>query len=98
MPNNLAQFSLNFTRRLFMGAQRHRMTVAQTAVVALLVGIAGIAKADFMFVSQSAVFNPVTQEVLFTIQFNQVPDFFTVDSFGRQANSFQYFIVGDPNL
>src|SRR5262245_61037184 len=78
--------------------QAHRMAVVQIAVLALLVVIAGTAKAEFMFVSESAVFNPVTQEVLFTIEFNQAPDFSTVDSFGRQANSFQYFIVGDPNL
>ena len=81
-----------------MRAQAHRIAVAQIAVLGLMVGIAGPARATFMFVSQSAVFNPVTQQVLFTIEFNQVPDFFTVDSFGRQANSFQYYIVGDPKL
>ena len=29
---------------------------------------------------------------------NQIPDFFTVDMFNRQANSFQYFIYGDESL
>ncbi len=56
------------------------------------------AQAEFSFMSESAVLNPATQEVVFTIEFNQSPDFFTVDSFGRQAHSFQYFIVGDSNL
>jgi hypothetical protein len=36
--------------------------------------------------------------VTFRIVFDQVPDFFTTDSFGRQADSFQYFIVGNPSL
>jgi hypothetical protein len=53
---------------------------------------------SFLLESQSAVFNPTTGTVQFSITFNQPPDFFTVDSFGRQANSFQFFIVGDPSL
>jgi hypothetical protein len=36
--------------------------------------------------------------VRFVIVFNQQPDFRSTDSFGRQANSFQLFIVGDPTL
>jgi hypothetical protein len=69
------------------------------AAASLLAGTAGQSQAgSFMFVSQSAVFNPATSEVQFTIEFNQPPDFFTLDSFGRQANSFQFFIVGDPSL
>lgn len=43
-------------------------------------------------ISESAVVNNKTQEVLFTINFNKPPDFFSVDEFGRQADSFQYFI------
>ncbi|MFN8491658.1 MAG: hypothetical protein U0350_28930 [Caldilineaceae bacterium] len=83
-----------------MSAQVYRKVVVQIAVLALLVGIPGTAKAEaeIMFVSESAIFDPVTQAVLFTIEFNQAPDFFTVDAFGRQKNSFQYYIVGAPNL
>jgi hypothetical protein len=50
-----------------------------------------------MIVSQSATFNPTTQQVLFTISFNEAPDFMTVDAFGRQADSFQYYIPRNPN-
>ncbi|AUB34365.1 PEP-CTERM protein-sorting domain [Nostoc flagelliforme CCNUN1] len=45
--------------------------------------------------SESAVVNLDAKEVLFTIDFNRVPDFFTLDQVGRQADSFQYFI--DPS-
>jgi hypothetical protein len=54
--------------------------------------------AQFTFLSQSAIYNPLTGEVTFKVLFNQEPDFFTADSLGRQANSFQFFIVGDPSL
>ena len=56
------------------------------------------APADFMSLSESAVYNPATQQVLFTLQFNQPPDFVTTDALGRQANSFQFLIVGNPSL
>jgi hypothetical protein len=58
----------------------------------------GEATAAFMFVSESAVFNRVSGEVHFTVTFNQPPDFLATDSLGRQTNSFQYFIIGDPTL
>jgi hypothetical protein len=48
--------------------------------------------------SESAVFDPVTGEVTFTMVFNRQPDFQTEDSFGRRADSFQYYILGDPTL
>ena len=82
-----------------MRIRTHRAAMTWLAAASLLVGTAGQSQAgSFMFVSQSAVFNPATSEVQFTIEFNQPPDFFTLDSFGRQANSFQFFIVGDPSL
>jgi hypothetical protein len=65
---------------------------------ALLTGVTRETEAEFMFISESAVFNPDTGDVNFTIEFNQVPDFLSVDSVGRQANSFQYFIIGDASL
>jgi len=73
------------------------LRVTQLLILALLVVNAGPAKGTFMIVSQSAVFNPTTQQVLFTIAFNEAPDFTTVDAFGRQADSFQYYIPRDPN-
>lgn len=35
------------------------------------------------------------QTASFYIVFNESPDFFTVDAYGRQADSFQYFIEAD---
>ncbi|QKQ73668.1 hypothetical protein [Nostoc sp. TCL240-02] len=64
---------------------------------AALIGLATgqIAQAELFVQSESALVNLDAQEVSFTINFNRVPDFFTVDKFGRQADSFQYFI--DPS-
>jgi hypothetical protein len=62
-----------------------------TALAVPSVSSAGIA-------SQSAIYNPLTGEVAFTLVFDQQPDFFSTDAPGRQADSFQYFIVGDPTL
>ena len=56
------------------------------------------APGPFVVVSQSAVFDPATRRVTFSLAFNRAPDFQTVDEFNRQADSFQYFIVGDPAL
>ena len=55
-------------------------------------------QAAILINSQSAVVNPGTHEAVFTIEFNEAPDFFSADSFGRQANSFQYFIDADGGL
>lgn len=63
------------------------------ALIAL--GTGQIAQAVLFVESESAVVNLDAQEVLFTINFNRVPDFFTVDEFDRPADSFQYFI--DPS-
>jgi hypothetical protein len=52
----------------------------------------------FQFLSQSAIYQPLTGEVAFRVVFNQEPDFLTADSLDRQANSFQFFIVGDLSL
>jgi hypothetical protein len=81
-----------------MNATARRAVVFFSPILALLLGSASSAQAQFEFVSQSAIYNPVTQEVYFTVEFSQPPDFFTVDEFGRQAHSFQYFIVGDRTL
>jgi hypothetical protein len=35
-------------------------------------------------------------QVNFSLTFNETPDFFTKDSHGRQADSFQYFLNVDP--
>jgi hypothetical protein len=51
--------------------------------------------ATLTVISESAVVNENTKEVLFTINFNKTPDFLSTDEFGRQADSFQYFIEAD---
>jgi hypothetical protein len=48
--------------------------------------------------SQSAVFDPDTGQVTFRMVFTKVPDFETRDEFGRPAEGFQYYIVGDRSL
>src|SRR5438046_356527 len=75
-----------------------RATIIQLVATALLACSTGQTQAAFMFVSESVLFNSATGQAQFTIAFNQPPDFFTLDTVGRQANSFQYFIVGDPGL
>jgi hypothetical protein len=46
----------------------------------------------FSVVSETANVSLNSQLVSFTIEFSEVPDFFTVDFVGRAANSFQYFL------
>jgi RTX toxins and related Ca2+-binding proteins len=46
---------------------------------------------EFLATAQSAVFDPATGEVTFTLTFNRPPDL-------QMGESFQYFIVGDPSL
>ena len=80
----------------------------QSVLAALLIALAAVtgrlqAEAEavpvtFSFTAESAMFDPATGNVQFRVVFNQAPDFFTVDSVGRQADSFQYFIFGDPQL
>ncbi|MFN6529224.1 hypothetical protein [Nostoc sp. ChiSLP03a] len=69
------------------------MSLLGSALIAL--GTGQIAQAVLLVESESAVVNLDAQEVTFTVNFNRVPDFFTVDQFDRQADSFQYYI--DPS-
>lgn len=66
------------------------------ALIAL--GTGQMAQAVLLVESESAVVNLNAKEVLFTTDFNRVPDFLTVDEFDRQADSFQYFIDKDEEL
>jgi hypothetical protein len=76
-----------------------------TCVVGLIVaaallapGAAAQAPSPFTALSDSAVYDPATGLVTFTLVFNRAPDFQSSDAFGRQADSFQYFIYGDLSL
>jgi len=81
-----------------MGRQVYSAAVSLMVALVVSVGIIGNATAEFMFLSESAVFESLTGKVQFMVEFNQSPNFSTVDSVGRQANSFQYFILGDSSL
>jgi hypothetical protein len=52
----------------------------------------------FTIVTQHAHYNKHSDSVTFTVVFNRQPNFITTDAIGHQEESFQYFIVGDPNL
>jgi hypothetical protein len=49
-------------------------------------------------VTESAVYDAATGMVDFTLQFDRTPNFRKTDELGRQADSFQYFIIGDATL
>jgi hypothetical protein len=60
------------------------LTLAATAV-----------KADFTLVSQNLTIDRQDHIADFSLTFNQAPDFFTLDSFGRPVDSFQYNFNGN---
>jgi hypothetical protein len=71
--------------------------VASVVVVAGLLGwFAGPARAGLSTLSQSVSVDPALADATFTLDFPHPPDFVTVDSHGRTADSFQYDIAGDP--
>jgi hypothetical protein len=74
------------------------LTTAIVGTALALPSTPNAAPGDLMALSESAVFDPATGQVTFTLTFNSPPDFQTVDSLGRQADSFQYYIIGDPSL
>jgi hypothetical protein len=72
-------------------------TLKTTVIGSLLFGLtSGVpAEAALMVLSQSAEVNLDSSSVLFQIEFNREPDFFTTDEYDRQADAFQYFIDAD---
>jgi hypothetical protein len=75
-------------------------TLKTTVIGSLLFGLtSGLpAEAALMVLSQSAEVNLDSNSVLFQIEFNRAPDFFTTDEDGIQADSFQYYINADGGL
>jgi hypothetical protein len=71
-----------------------------TVIGSLLFGLtSGLpAEAALMVLSQSAEVNLDSKSVLFQIEFNRAPDFFTTDEYDRQADAFQYYIDADGDL
>jgi hypothetical protein len=72
-----------------------RFTIFAVLLTLILCGFAPTKHAKFRIVSNSAVFNPINRKVLFTVEFSRIPNFTSIDDFGRQANSFQYYILGE---
>jgi hypothetical protein len=70
--------------------------ILATAILGTASAVPSVSSAGIA--SQSAVYHPLTGEVAFTLVFDHQPDFFSADALGRQADSFQYFIVGDLTL
>ncbi len=72
-------------------------TLKTTVIGSLLFGLtSGVpAEAALLVLSQSAEVNLDSSSVLFQIEFNREPDFFTTDEYDRQADAFQYFIDAD---
>lgn len=75
-------------------------TLKTTVIGSLLFGLtSGLpAEAALMVLSQSAEVNLDSNSVLFQIEFNRAPDFFTTDEYDRQADAFQYYIDADGEL
>jgi hypothetical protein len=77
-------------------------TLKTTVIGSLLFGLTSgfPAEAALLVLSQSAEVNLANNSVLFQIEFNRAPDFFTTDEYGRQADSFQYYVDADgfPHL
>lgn len=51
--------------------------------------------AELIALEYGSTVDHLNQEVTFFINFNKTPDFFTTDSVGRQAASFQFYIDAD---
>ncbi len=77
----------------------HRTPVVLASAFLVLAFASPVSAATppFQLITQSAIYNPGTGEVTFRVVFNQTPSFFVTDSVGRQADSFQYFVLGDSN-
>jgi hypothetical protein len=75
-----------------------RILAGPALAVAILVTVAPAARADFALVSQDLTLSKKDDVAQFSLTFNQAPDFTTVDSLGRPANSFQVEFDGaiDP--
>jgi PEP-CTERM motif len=71
---------------------RRNIATCLAAVMLVACGTLQAQSEAFLIESQSASFDPMISDpnINFQITFNQAPDFFTVDAFGREENDFQY--------
>jgi hypothetical protein len=74
------------------------VVVVTIALVALATPATATQDIGFTIVSQSAHYDAQKASVTFTVVFNEDPNFLATDLYGRQQDSFQYFIVGDASL
>ena len=68
---------------------------AGALAAAVLLGAAGRARAGLRIVEQSAAVDRDAGRAAFAVRFDSAPDLFTVDEFGRLADSFQYEVDAD---
>ena len=69
----------------------------QIIAMILLIAQGGVCNAMLLIDSQSVTVDMENQEALFTLVFNRIPDFYTVDEFHRPLDAFQYYIDFDCN-
>ena len=69
-----------------------RLLSVGVACVGSILLMCSAARASFHIVSDSVEFDSTNRTTTFTVRFDSVPDFLTTDSFGRQKDSFQYFV------
>jgi hypothetical protein len=65
--------------------------------IAMALGLSGGMAFGAQIISQDVTFNANTGVADFLITFDSTPDFFSADAFGRQADSFQFFINTNPS-
>ncbi len=75
-----------------------RSLAGSVLAAVVLSAVAPAARADFALVSPDLTVNRQAGTVSFSLQFNQVPDFYTVDAYGRPADSFQVEFDGNSAL
>jgi hypothetical protein len=63
-----------------------------------LVAFVAAARGDFTLVSQNLTINRRDHVADFSLTFNEAPDFFSVDAYGRPLESFQYSFNGNYTL
>lgn len=79
-----------------MNTSNVKMAVIGSVLVCLGYGVP--VEAALLVFSQSAEVNLDSNSVQFQIEFNRTPDFLTTDEYGRQADSFQYYVDADGGL
>ena len=75
-----------------------RSLVASTLAALVLASIVPAARGEFTLVSQDLTINHQVDSIHFALTFDQIPDFQTIDSDGRPADSFQVEFDGNSAM